>query len=466
MNYLLRLTLVGCIGGFLFGYDTAVIAGTVDMVRTQFGLTAVGLGWYVSSALLGCVIGVAAAGMTTDRLGSRTVLLGSSLLFIMSGIGCALAGSMTSLIAYRVIGGIAIGIASMACPLYIAEVAPPAIRGRLVACYQAAITLGILAAYLVNASLLHVSQLPGLGFRELSYLVFVAEPWRAMLGSGAIPAILFLLGLVSIPQSPRWLALRGRDTEARSILARVSGAAVAEVEFDAIKQSLADRSQSLALLLKPGFFRATVIGVSLAFFTQASGINAVIYYGPTILAQGGLGLNEAFGGQVAIGVVNALATLIALVTIDRFGRRPLLIVGISGLILSLIVVGTLFFFETKNTALLLAGIMTYIVCFAFSYGPVIWVLLSEIYPTPVRGAAMSLATMSLWIGTLLTGQLTPWLLETLGAHGTFWIFAVCTAPALFITIRFVPETRRRSLEQIEAYWLSFGAAHSKKGIII
>lgn len=450
-----KLAIVASLGGFLFGYDTAIISGTIGFVSAQYDLEAVSLGWYVSSALIGCILGVAGAGLLSDRYGRKPMLLAAGVLFAVSAIGCMLAGGYDELIGYRFIGGIGVGVASMLSPLYISEIAPAAKRGSLVTLYQFAITLGILFAYFANAYLLGLSETVTLAESDgLLHTILVAEVWRIMLGSETVPALTFLLLLLTVPRSPRWLTMKGRDEQAVTVLNSLMGRAEANAELAGIRQTIGKESAGLGLIFKGGFKTAMVIGIALAFHTQISGINAIIYYGPRVLEEAGLQIGEALGGQVIIGVVNALCTLIAILTIDKWGRRPLLLTGVVGIVFSLTAVGGLFYADTQNPYLLMSFILLFIACFAFSYGPVIWVLLSEIYPLRIRGTAMSVATLSLWIGTALVGQTTPWLLENLQPHGTFWLFAIVTLPAVYIALRVIPETKGKSLEEIEHHWLN------------
>ncbi len=454
-RYVTFLAIVASLGGFLFGYDTAVISGTINFVVDQYELDSVMEGWYVSSALLGCILGVAVAGVLSDWFGRKRILLFTGLLFAISAVGCMLATSYASLVVYRLIGGVGVGMASMLSPLYISEIAPSHKRGSLVALYQFAITVGILVAYFVNAYLLHVSKTVTLtGDAGLSHTILVDEVWRAMLGSETVPALLFFILLFFVPKSPRWLTTKGRENEALQVLNRMVSEEEAQREIEEVKQNLEKESGGFAFIFHGGFKLAVIIGVSLAFLTQISGVNVIIYYGPRILEEAGLQVSEALGGQVVIGVVNVLFTIFAIWKIDRLGRRPLLIVGVCGIICSLVMIGIFFFADISNPYLLMSFILFFVACFAFSYGPVIWVLLSEIYPSKIRGTAMSLATLSLWIGTALVGQMTPWLLENLKPHGTFWLFALVTLPALYMGIKVIPETKGKSLEEIERYWLN------------
>jgi sugar porter (SP) family MFS transporter len=383
------------------------------------------------------------------------MLILSALFFGISSIGCALAIGFTDLIIYRLIGGLGIGVASMLSPLYISELSPSHKRGRLVALYQFAITVGILCSYFSNAYLLNISHAQFLTQTTgLLNKIMVSEVWRIMLGMSVVPALLFLFLLLFVPESPRWLTIKGNEPEALRVLKKIVPEDEAQKEINDIKTNLLREQGGFGILFRGGFKMAMILGISLAFLTQVSGINAIIYYGPKILEDAGLPIADALGGQVVIGLVNVLFTLIAIWKIDKLGRKPLLLAGVIGIIASLVVVGSLFYFNTTNTWLLLIFILLFIACFAFSYGPVVWVLLSEIFPAKIRGKAMSLATFSLWIGTALVGQLTPVFLEHLKPAGTFWLFALLTAPALYIAIKIIPETKGKSLEEIETYWLN------------
>lgn len=454
-SYVNTLAIIASLGGFLFGYDTAVISGTINFVSAQFHLDSVSTGWYVSSALLGCILGVAIAGVLSDKYGRKKVLVLSALFFGVSAIGCAFAIGFKDLVIYRLIGGLGIGVASMVSPLYISELSPSHKRGRLVALYQFAITTGILCSYFSNAYLLKLSHSESLmQTTGLVNKIMVSEVWRIMLGTSALPALLFLFLLQFVPESPRWLTIKGKEPAALMVLKKIVPDNEAEKEIRDIKTNLQRETGGLGILFKGSFRLPMMIGISLAFLTQVSGINAIIYYGPGILERAGLPVADALGGQVVIGLVNVLFTLIAIWKIDKLGRKPLLLAGVIGIITSLIIIGLLFYFDSSNAYLLLICILFFIACFAFSYGPVIWVLLSEIFPAKIRGQAMSLATFSLWIGTALVGQLTPILLETLKPAGTFWLFAALTAPALYLSIKIIPETKGKSLEEIESYWLN------------
>ncbi len=447
------LTLTASLGGLLFGYDTAVISGTLSMVRIQFGLNAAMEGWYVSSALVGCVIGVSFAGWLSDKYGRKKVLLLAASLFTISAVGCALISSFSSLAIYRLIGGMGVGIASMLSPMYISEISPPAIRGRLVALYQMAITVGILASYLTNAWLLKHSGTGEFFFTEKLTLIFKTEVWRGMLGMETIPASLFFILLLFVPESPRWLVIKGKTGDAAEILLKTLGESESEKEIKEIRESSETEKKSANLILEPGIKLAVFLGVSLAVLQQFTGVDAIIYYGPRIMEQAGFGLSDALGSQVIFGTINMIFTLFAIWQIDRFGRKPLLLAGTLGMFISLILIGILFMTNHAGSVLLVILILIFVASFAFSLGPVVWVILSEIYPTRIRGRAMSVATMAVWIGTSIIGQLIPLSLDNLGPSATFWIFGFFCIPTIWIGWKIMPETKGKSLESIERYWL-------------
>ena len=455
--FLLSVSGVAALGGFLFGYDTAVISGTILLVKVKFGLSAVWEGWFVSSALVGCIAGVSVAGVLSDKFGRKKTLLLSALLFCISAIGCAGAPTYTILILYRFLGAIGIGVASMVSPLYISEISPPHLRGRMVTLYQFAITIGILSAYFVNALLLGLSSNPATtGGTGLMNRIIHEEVWRGMFGSETLPAMIFFLLLLFIPESPRWLTIRGKESVAEQILGKIAGRAVAKREISEIKETITMEKGSLKQFLHPGLRLALILGVSVAVLSQLSGINAIIYYGPRILNDAGFKLGDALGGQVVIGIVNVLFTLIAIWKIDKLGRRKLLIFDATGAMLSHLVIGFLFFNSLTGGYLLLIFILFFIACFAFSYGPVTWVILSEIFPTRIRGRAMAIATLSLWAANAVLGQLVPWLLENIKPFGTFWMFAFFCLPIILIAWKVLPETKGKSLEEIEKYWMRKG----------
>ena len=395
-TYLYLVCLVAALGGFLFGFDTAVISGTISLVKGDFGLNSVSEGWFVSCALLGCIIGVSFSGKLSDKYGRKIVMILSAVLFLSSAIGCMLASSFSALITFRLIGGLGIGVASMVSPLYISEFSPSRLRGMMVSLYQLALTIGIVIAYFSNAYLANHS---GATYSsDTMTKIFSTEIWRAMLGLGALPAAVFLICLFLVPESPRWLLLKGREQKATDILVKIDGEAAARREINAFKEQGERDDTSFKELFTPVYRKALWIGLLLPFLSQVCGINAVIYYGPRILEQAGFTLNSALGGQVTIGFVNVIFTFVAIFTVDKWGRRPLLFLGIGGAVTSLIIIGALFSLGITSGPWILIFILAFIACFAFSFGPVCWVVVGEIFPNAIRGKAVALATLSLWIG--------------------------------------------------------------------
>jgi sugar porter (SP) family MFS transporter len=453
MRLLLMISFVAALGGFLFGFDTAVISGTISFVKTQFMMGAVSEGWFVSSALLGCIVGVSVAGYLSDRFGRKKILVLAAALFFLSALGCAVSASHSQLILYRLLGGVGVGVASMVSPMYLSEISPARLRGRMVSLYQLAITVGILTAYFTNAWMLGISENEAVSFSgKWFHLILKAEIWRGMFAVEMVPAMLFILLLPFIPESPRWLTKVDKDKKAFGILARIGGEQTATGEMKEIRESLTMTTAPLKALFTGGFRLALLVGIAIALLQQFSGINAIIYYGPRILNEAGFSIGDALGGQVVIGIVNVAFTFGAILTIDRFGRRPVLITGVTGIVLSLVVIGFLFMANVTSGIALMVFILLYIAFFAFSFGPIGWVIISEIYPTEVRGRAMSIATLSLWVGTWLVGQFVPWMLENAGPAVTFWVFAGLVFWTIPLTLKYVPETKNRSLEEIKKIW--------------
>lgn len=450
--FLLFIVFSAALGGFLFGYDTAVISGTITFVTNQFELNTIQQGWFVSSALVGSIFGASIAGELADRFGRKYVLIFAGLLFFVSAIGCAISANYVELVLFRIVGGIGVGTASMVSPLYISELSPAAIRGRMVALYQFAITLGILLAYFMNSYLLQQSMEIAT-YQGLAEKVFVNEVWRAMFGSEAIPALVFTLLMIIVPLSPRWLTIKKRYLNALNILKKVNGSNdIAQTELENIQKAIANEPEGAwEDLFKKGIRIALICGIALAILSQVTGINAIIYYGPRIMEAAGLQISDALGGQVIIGVVNVLATIVAIVTIDKIGRKKLMRGGAFVMFFSLIGVGLLFLLGQTQGFITLLFILIFIIGYAVGYGPVVWVLLSEIYPNKIRGRAMSVAIFTIWISTALIGQVVPWMLAAIGPSGTFFIFALFCIPILFV-LRFLPETKEKSLEEIEKYW--------------
>lgn len=457
-NYLVFLSVVAALGGFLFGYDTAVISGTIKQVTSLFQLDTIESGWYVGCALIGSIVGVLFAGLLSDKLGRKLTMILSAVLFSTSAIGCAICSNFDQLVIYRIIGGMGIGVVSIVSPLYISELAVPEYRGRLVSLYQLAVTIGFLGAYLVNYQLLNYSLVHAGEGAGWLHLIFVSEVWRGMLGMETLPALLFFMIIFLIPESPRWLVVRGNHEKASTILSKIyTSAKEVAHQISDIEESLSSETKSdWAFLFKPGILKAVVIGASIAILGQFMGVNAVLYYGPSIFEQAGLSGSDSLLYQVMVGIVNTLTTVLALVIIDKVGRKKLVYYGVSGMIVSLIMIAAYFTYGNEfgiSSLFLLAFFLFYVFCCAISICAVVFVLLSEMYPTKIRGLAMSIAGFALWIGTYLVGQLTPYLLSTLSPAGTFILFACMCVPYILIMWKLVPETTGKSLEEIERYWL-------------
>jgi len=456
-GYLIFLSVVAALGGFLFGYDTAVISGTIAQVTQLFQLDALQQGWYVGCALVGSIVGVLFAGILSDKLGRKLTMVISAVLFSTSALGCALSADFAQLVVYRIIGGVGIGVVSIVSPLYISELAVAQYRGRLVSLYQLAVTVGFLGAYLVNYQLLAWAESGTQLSVDWLNKIFITEVWRGMLGMETLPAILFFIIIFFIPESPRWLIVRGKELKAVNILEKIYNSITeAKSQLNETKSVLTSETKSeWSLLMKPGIFKAVIIGVCIAILGQFMGVNAVLYYGPSIFENAGLSGGDSLFYQVLVGLVNTLTTILALVIIDKVGRKKLVYYGVSGMIVSLILIGLYFLFgETLNVSslFLLIFFLFYVFCCAVSICAVVFVLLSEMYPTKVRGLAMSIAGFALWIGTYLIGQLTPWMLQNLTPAGTFFLFALMCVPYMLIVWKLVPETTGKSLEEIERYW--------------
>jgi len=458
LRYVIFLSVVAAIGGFLFGYDTAVISGTIKQVSEQFALNSMQTGWFVGCALAGSIFGVSIGGMLSDYFGRKITMLLSAVLFTASGVGCAIAEGFAPLVVYRIIGGVGIGVVSIISPMYISEVSMPKYRGSLVSLYQLAITVGFLGAYLVNYLLLDISVSGYSPAGEMMSKIFVTEVWRAMFGAEALPAALFFAVVFFIPESPRWLIVKNHELKAQKILHRIlRNEDEVQAQINDIRAMAHTETKSeWSLIFSPGIFRAVMIGVAIAILGQFMGVNAVLYYGPKIFEDSGLSSGDSLFYQVLVGLVNTITTVIALIIIDRVGRKQLVYWGVSAMVLSLLAIG-FYFLKGADIGLssifLLAFFLFYIFACAISICAVIWVLLSEMYPTRVRGVAMSIAGFSLWIGTFLIGQLTPWMLEKLTPAGTFFLFALMCLPYMWIIWKKVPETAGKSLEEIERMWL-------------
>jgi SP family arabinose:H+ symporter-like MFS transporter len=442
LAYVLAISAVAALGGLLFGYDTAVISGAIGYLERYLALDAASKGWAASSALIGCIFGAAIAGQLGDRLGRKPSLMICGCLFAVSSLWSALPHSLSELATARILGGVGIGATSVLAPLYLAEISPPKIRGVLVSLNQLGIVVGILAAFFVNY------LIQSSGTEEWN----IGTGWRWMFAAAFLPAAVFFGLLFFVPESPRWLAKQRQLDRARDILVRISPSDEVAVQMTEIAASLQEEQGQFRELLGPGLRKALVLGVGLAMFQQATGINAIMYYAPEVFKAAGASTNSAFIQAVTVGGVNLLFTLVAMTLIDRFGRRILMIAGAFMQMLCLAAVWWSFQHEALSWWVLVCVLM-YVAAFACSFGPVVWVVISEIFPTRIRGRAMSVATLVLWVFCYLVSQTFPMLIERVGTGNCFLIYACMSGLSLIFIFFLLPETRGRSLEQIQHSWL-------------
>lgn len=453
-NNLVLISIIASLGGLLFGYDTGVINGTQYYFSKYFELTDELKGDIVSSALYGCVFGAVFSGMISEWIGRKKSLILSAVLFTLSAWGSGLPSffpeSLGLLIFFRLIGGVGIGIASMNAPMYIAEVSPSHIRGKMVTFYQMAIVTGFfvvfLATYLIGES------------GDLQYRI--DQGWRDMFWSELIPCILFLILLFLVPKSPRWLALKGRIDEARKVLEGIHGVEKAEEEMKEINQSIqSGEKSSLGVLFKNPFLKIIVIGSALSILQQFTGINAVLYYGADIFEKAlGFGEEDILSQQILLAGVNFGSTFLAMFTVDKWGRKPLILIGSVGMIVGFGMLGVSLMVEAVGLVSLL-GILIFIASFALSMGPIVWVLLSEIFPNKIRGVAMSIAVAAQWLFNGFVAQTFPRVMGSEINNNTPWngslpyfIFMGFIVIIIVITVKYVPETKGKSLEELEASW--------------
>ena len=443
--FVLFASAVAAIGGFLFGYDTAVINGANTLLQSHFALNpdrdAMLIGLATASAIIGCIPGAMSAGFISDRFGRRRVLFFCAILFAVSGILSAIPQNFVQFIAARVLSGVAIGVSSMICPVYIAEIAPPQWRGRLGSLFQLGIVTGIFVTLFINGWI----QRPADAAWNTAY------GWRWMLAAESIPALLFLGLLIPIPESPRWLVQAGREAEARVILERVGGETHASDEIAAVKEVLAQEVGSFGELFSRRYRLPLVIAFVLMIGSQLSGINAIMYYSTEIFKTATGNADAAFTSSIWIGLINFVATFIAIGLVDKAGRKPLLLIGNAIQVVALATVGFIYNRDPHSPALLVFVIL-YTAAFAMAMGPLPWIVCSEIFPAKLRGRAMSVATFCIWSACLLVAQTFPWLLKHLGAAQTFWIYGACSAVTLGFVWLLLPETRGRTLEDIERSW--------------
>jgi MFS transporter, SP family, arabinose:H+ symporter len=433
-TFLLLVTTAAALGGLLFGFDTAVISGVVPFIKNYFSLDDITLGWAVSSLLVGCIFGVIVCGKPADIVGRRKTLLTASLLFFVSAIGSALSQNLTLFITFRFFGGMAVGTASILSPMYISEISPANKRGSLVSLNQLAIVVGILVAFFSNYLLSSTGE----------------ASWRWMLGVMGLPALLFFVTLLFIPESPRWLVQKGNRDEAYKILERINGTKTASVEMVAVEQSIANEVKgSYKEIFSKRMGPLVWMGIVVAVFSQVTGINSIMYYAPLIFAKTGIGVNNALMQTIAVGGINLIFTFVAIKYIDKFGRKPLLIGGCIGMTISLFVLTIAFYLHEFGGYLILVFILIYIASFAASLGPVTWVFIAEIYPNRLRSEAMSVAVVFLWAAVFVVSFTFPYILNELGGGAAFLIFGcMCVVYLIFLLVK-VPETKGKSLEELE-----------------
>ena len=449
-QYMTTTALIVALGGFLMGFDASVISGVIRFVEAEFELSPMQVGWVVSSLSLTATLGMLASGPLSDRLGRRPVLQIAAVLFAVSAIASAVAPDYFTLVVARMLGGFGVGAALIVAPMYIAEMAPPASRGRFMSFNQLNIVVGISAAFFSNYLILTLGESGGAWSEALRLGEW---NWRWMLGIEALPAVAYLLALSLVPESPRWLAMRGRDAEATEVLGRVAGAGATAVLRE-VKESIVAEARlgkaSWRALRHPSLRLVMVIGIVIGILQQVSGINAVFFYAPMIFEKSGIGTNAAFMQAALVGLVNLVFTVVAMAVIDRFGRRPLLVLGLSGIAACMLLLAWGFSTgDGANPRLILFAILGFVASFAVSLGPVMWVLFSELFPNRVRGVAISFVGLVNSATAFVVTLVFPWQLQSLGSSTTFLIYAVFALAGLAFVMGALPETKGRSLEELE-----------------
>jgi SP family xylose:H+ symportor-like MFS transporter len=449
VSFIILVTFVAAMGGLLFGYDTAVISGAIGFMEKFFQLSPAQTGWAASCVLVGCVVGAGFAGMLCDRLGRKATLLVAAALFLISSIGTAIPVSLSFFVVFRIIGGLGVGVASMASPMYIAEITPARIRGRMVSLNQFAIIGGMLVVYFVNYLIAKYG-----GGEAWN----VHTGWRMMFLSGAVPSGLMLLFTLCVPETPRFLVSQGHREKAMEVLVKVDGSDYAKLELAEITSAMSHEEGNIRELLKPGLKLALFVGIGLSILQQVTGINVILYYAPEIFkAIGNTSSDTALLQTIVVGAVNLIFTVVAIWKVDGFGRRPLMIIGYAGMGLFTFGQAYCFYTQTQGLGVLLC-MLGYIAFFALSAGPITWVLLAEIYPNKVRGRAMAIACAAQWISNYVVSQTFPMMNknEFLAAHFhkafPYWIYGSFCAVAVLFVMKFVPETKGKSLEEIERIW--------------
>ncbi|AQT69047.1 D-xylose transporter [Anaerohalosphaera lusitana] len=453
LRYLLGISLVSAMGGLLFGYDLVVIGGAKEFYELVYNLSSPAIkGWAVSSCIVGCIIGALCVGKPADVFGRKKLLIVSAAMFFVSAIGSGYAPTFTQFVLYRLLGGIGMGFASTLSPMYIAEVSPASLRGRFVSLNQMTIVIGILLAQLVNYLILQSHPVPeGVEGAALLNTWNGQTGWRWMFAAEGIPALLFFALMFTVPNSPRWLCRAGRTEKAVTVMEKVGGAGYAGNSLASILETFDEKSRrhEVRELLKPRMRKILLIGIVLAVFQQWCGINVVFNYAHDIFKAAGYNVSGVLFNLVIVGITNFAFTIVAMFTVDKIGRKSLLLWGSAGLAISFGVVG-LFFHLNVQGILVLLMVLAALACFAATLGPVVWVVISEIFPNRIRGLATSIAVLSLWIGNFVLSYTFPIIQDAYSIAATFWIYAVvCVLGVVFIRI-YIPETKGKTLEQIEA----------------
>ncbi|MFA5818416.1 MAG: sugar porter family MFS transporter [Bacteroidales bacterium] len=443
--YLSFICLIATMGGLMFGFDISIISGAVPFIQPYFGWNELQLGWGVSSLLVGAIVGAFGSGAFTDKYGRKKILIIVALFFALSCAATALAKTSVGFIFARLFGGLAVGAASVLSPMYVAEVSPARNRGRLVAIYQLTIVLGILISYTINY-----------------WLHDVDNNWRWMFATGIVPSVLFFTGLFFIPESPRWLYKAGRKEESLRVLTRISGAELANIEIEEIAETFKDTHASvkIAELFKPSTRKVMIVGFFLAVLVQVSGVNTVVDYAPKILMSVGVEIKNALLQTSLIGLINGLFTFIAILFIDKVGRRKLYLIGSMGMTITLVMLAISYFLKLNGIFTLIC-ILLFMAFFAACIGPVFWTLVSEIFPNRIRGKALAFASFTQWVFNFLVVLLFPHFLKTLGGAATFLFLALMSAIQWLFTYLYVPETKGKSLEEIEHHWTRLYEASKK-----
>ena len=437
-KFIVLTSFVAALGGLLFGFDTAIISGTIPYISAYFNMNEYMLGWSVSSILVGCAVGAMFAGGLADRYGRRYTLIVCAILFAVSGMGAGLSHQLYVFILFRLIGGLGVGAAAMVSPMYIAEISPAKWRGRLVAFYQMAIVIGILVAYFSNY------LFDGLG----------ANNWRWMFASQAAPSLLFFLLLLGVPETPRWLIMKGRKKDAAVILKKISGDKPVEIEVAEIENSFhAKHDISINQLFNKTYRPVLFIGIIVAVLQQVTGINSIIYYAPVIFKETGINSSSSLLQTIVIGVVNVISTFIAIVLVDKVGRRKLLLMGSLLMGLSLLGVGLCFWYSYFDHSIMLIFMLLYVASFGATFGAVVWVYLSEIFPNLIRSQALSIATLALWLADFAVTLSFPVMTKHLGVSYTMFCYALLCVVAFIYMFYKVKETKGRSLEEIETLFI-------------